>query len=97
MNSKIQSCILSFIFMAVMVACPNAATLEDIFAEPVLEDMQVSPDGKASLSASGPYAFQFMDSGTLQMTSPRVSVNMRARESIMDLMWANDERVFLHG
>ena len=93
MNPKIQSCILSFIFAAVMVASPQAATLEDIFAEPVLQDMQMSPDGK-HLVGVGPYAFQFMDSGTLQMISPRVSVNLRARESIMDLLWANDERVF---
>lgn len=92
MNSRVQSCILILALAALSVGSLQATTLEDIFAEPVLQDMRVSPDGK-HLVGVGPYAFQFMDSNSLQMTSPRISVNMRARESIMDLHWVNDERV----
>lgn len=92
MNSRIQSCVLTFTLTVILAACSQATTLEDIFAEPVLQDMRVSPDGK-HLVGVGPYAFQFMDSGNLQMTSPRISVNMDDRESITELMWVNDERV----
>lgn len=70
----------------------ETTTLEDLFAEPIIEKMLVSPDGK-HLVGVGPYAFQFMDADTLQMTSKRISVDLRARESMMDLVWVNDERV----
>lgn len=70
----------------------QTTTLEDIFAEPVIENLLVSPDGK-HLVGVGPYGFQFMDADTLQMTSKRISVDLRARESMRDLFWVNDERV----
>ncbi len=85
----------SLILIGVMLnigLCAETTTLDDIFAEPIIERMLVSPDGK-HLVGIGPYAFQFMDADTLQMTSKRISVDLRARESVMDLVWVNDERV----
>lgn len=92
MYPRLQRCVLGLVLSLLLVAVSQATTLEDLFAEPVLQDMQVSPDGK-HLVGVGPYAIQFMDSNNLQMTSPRISVNMRAKESIMDLLWVNNERV----
>ena len=67
-------------------------TIEDILADPVIERMLLSPDGE-HLAGVGPFAFQFMDSETLQMSSKRITVDLKARESIMDFRWISNDRV----
>ena len=84
-------CFSLFAFLSLGLAA-QSTTLEDIFAEPVLDEMLLAPDGE-HLVGVGPYSFQFMDTDTLQMTSKRISVDLKSNERMGSLVWVNNERV----
>ena len=96
-RGTLKSCVLMFLTVLVAVGGQtqnqgSGTSLEDLFAQPVVREMKMSPDGKY-LVGLGPFAFQFMDANTLEMSSSAISVDMEKRESLRELHWVNDERV----